>query len=137
MNVEKSFFNFGNKIQPKDVQKETPCFEEVQKQAVERLLSRSEREVCEWGSFSDVIEEYKNPENNDTYTLFVTPSPDSKKPQMRILQMAIHVPLSGRMFSCDLKRGTKDEILGFLSDKENLKEISGYAKMLSNRLDKE
>ncbi len=137
MNVEKSFFNFGNKINPAKMQDKELSLSDVEKSTVEKLLKRAEREVCEWGNFSDVIEEFKNPNDGQSYKIFITPSPNKEKPDTRVLQLAAEVPNTDRMFSVDIKRGTKKDILNYLSESKNLGEILGYTNMLSERLSKE
>lgn len=137
MNVEKSFFNFGNKITPQKTKNNEADLSDVEKNTVKKLLKRAEREVCEWGNFSDVIEEFKNPNDGQDYKIFISPSPNKEKPDVRILQLAAQLPHTDRMFSVDIKRGTKKDILNYLSESKNLGEILGYTNMLSERLGKE
>ena len=112
-------------------------FEQIQKNAVEKLYERAQREVCEWGDFSKVSEDFSENNGAKSFKLYITPSPDRKKPTTRILQMSVETPHGATFFSADILRGTKDDILKFLADEKNLKQISGYAAMLSERLDKE
>ncbi len=137
MNVEKSFFNFGNKLNPLKAQNKEAKLSDVEKNTVKKLLKRAEREVCEWGNFSDVIEEFKNPNDGQDYKIFISPSPNKEKPDVRILQLAAQLPHTDRMFSVDIKRGTKKDILNYLSESKNLGDILGYTNMLSERLGKE
>lgn len=138
MNVDKSFFKYQNNVNFSQGEVKAPkSFDDIQKEAVDKLKTRAQREVCEWGNFSDVIEEYENPKNKNTYTIYITPCPNPEKPKTRLLEMGLQIPGTGRMFSTGILRGTKEEILDFLNDEKNMAQISGYAKMLAKRLNEE
>lgn len=134
MNVRHIPFNINGKIEMQGNTKSN--FDDTQKTAVEKLYSRAQREVCEWGNFSEVIEEFSSP-SGQNYTLYIKPSPNKETPKVRILEMGIQIPNTSRMFSVEVARGKKEEILNFLSDENNLKEISDCTKILSQRLNKE
>ena len=51
--------------------------------------------------------------------------------------MSMETPHGAILLSADILRGTKDYIIKFLADEKNLKQLTGYAAMLSERLDKE
>lgn len=134
MNVRHIPYNINGKIEMQGNTKSN--FDNTQKTAVEKLYSRAQREVCEWGNFSEVVEEFSSP-NGQNYTLYIKPSPNKETPKVRILEMGIQIPNTSRMFSVEVARGKKEEILNFLSDENNLKEISDCTKILSQRLNKE
>lgn len=134
MNVRHIPFNINGKIEMQGNTKSN--FDDTQRTAVEKLYSRAQREVCEWGNFSEVVEEFSSP-NGQNYTLYIKPSPNKETPKVRILEMGIQIPNTSRMFSVEVTRGKKEEILNFLSDENNLKEISDCTKILSQRLNKE
>ncbi len=134
MNVRHIPFNINGKIEMQGNTKSN--FDDTQRTAVEKLYSRAQREVCEWGNFSEVVEEFSSP-NGQNYTLYIKPSPNKETPKVRILEMGIQIPNTSRMFSVEVARGKKEEILNFLSDENNLKEISDCTKILSQRLNKE
>lgn len=134
MNVRHIPFNINGKIEMQGNTKSN--FDDTQKTAVEKLYSRAQREVCEWGNFSEVVEEFSSP-SGQNYTLYIKPSPNKETPKVRILEMGIQIPNTSRMFSVEVARGKKEEILNFLSDENNLKEISDCTKILSQRLNKE
>lgn len=134
MNVRHIPFNINGKIEMQGNTKSN--FDNTQRTAVEKLYSRAQREVCEWGNFSEVVEEFSSP-NGQNYTLYIKPSPNKETPKVRILEMGIQIPNTSRMFSVEVARGKKEEILNFLSDENNLKEISDCTKILSQRLNKE
>ena len=110
-------------------------FKQIQKNTVEKLYNRAQREVCDWGNFSTVSEEFGEPNGKKIFKLYIAPSPDNKKPTTRILYLSAQLPFAPTYFSVDVSRGTKDDILKFLADENNLKQISGYTTMLSKRLD--
>lgn len=134
MNVRHIPFNINGKIEMQGNTKSN--FDDTQRTAVEKLYSRAQREVCEWGNFSEVVEEFSSP-SGQNYTLYIKPSPNKETPKVRILEMGIQIPNTSRMFSVEVARGKKEEILNFLSDENNLKEISDCTKILSQRLNKE
>lgn len=134
MNVRHIPYNINGKIEMQGNTKSN--FDNTQKTAVEKLYSRAQREVCEWGNFSEVVEEFSSP-SGQNYTLYIKPSPNKETPKVRILEMGIQIPNTSRMFSVEVARGKKEEILNFLSDENNLKEISDCTKILSQRLNKE
>lgn len=134
MNVRHIPFNINGKIEMQGNTKSN--FDDTQRTAVEKLYSRAQREVCEWGNFSEVVEEFSSP-SGQNYTLYIKPSPNKETPKVRILEMGIQIPNTSRMFSVEVTRGKKEEILNFLSDENNLKEISDCTKILSQRLNKE
>ena len=134
MNVRHIPFNINGKVEMQGNTKSN--FDDTQRTAVEKLYSRAQREVCEWGNFSEVVEEFSSP-NGQNYTLYIKPSPNKETPKVRILEMGIQIPNTSRMFSVEVTRGKKEEILNFLSDENNLKEISDCTKILSQRLNKE
>lgn len=134
MNVRHIPLNINGKIEMQGNTKNN--FDDTQRAAVEKLYSRAQREVCEWGNFNEVIEEFDSP-NGQNYTLYIKPSPNKETPKTRILEMGIQIPNTSRMFSVEVTRGKKEEILNFLSDENNLKEISDCTKILSQRLNKE
>lgn len=93
---------------------------------IQNLKTRAEREVCEYGSFKAVKENLK-PQNSESLikelTLQITPLPNVLKGEvenfekLRYLELTGEGPL-GQTSSVILKRGTKDEILKKLDDKD-------------------
>ena len=136
MNISTKY-NFKNETNFSKATVDEMNFEQIQKNTVEKVYCRAQREVCDWGSFSKVSEEFSEPDGKKIFKLYITPSPDNKKPTTRILQMSAESPFSTTFFSADILRGTKDDILKFLSDENNLKQISGYAALLSQRIEQE
>ena len=93
---------------------------------IQNLKTRAEREVCEYGSLKAVKENLK-PQNSESLikelTLQITPLPNVLKGEvenfekLRYLELTGEGPL-GQTSSVILKRGTKDEILKKLDDKD-------------------
>lgn len=129
-NISANYNNigFGTKMS------EEKSFPNIVKIHVKKLYDRAEREVCEWGNFSDVVEKFEDPNGSEEYMLFITPSPNLQKPKERILNIGVQVPNTDRMFSMNIKRGEKKDILEFLANEENLRDIIGPAEILCERV---
>lgn len=98
---------------------------------IKKLKTRAEREVCEYGSFK-IVKENLQSQNKESLvkelTLQVTPLPNVLKGEvenfekLRYLELVGEGP-KGQTSSVILKRGTKDDILEKLDDKELMSKI--------------
>ena len=100
----------------------------------EYLAQRAEREVPENGVFTRIFVAYDIPDTQNEAVIAI--EHDEKEPKtQRRLSIGVHNQHSDRLFSNYVLKGTKEEILNFLNNKENQETIKTTISNLSKKTD--
>lgn len=100
----------------------------------EYLAQRAEREVPENGVFTRIFVAYDIPDTQNEAVIAI--EHDEKEPKtQRRLSIGVHNQHSDRLFSNYVLKGTKEEILNFLNNKENEETIKTTISNLSAKTD--
>lgn len=100
----------------------------------EYLAQRAEREVPENGAFTRIFVAYDIPDSQNEAVIAI--EHDEKEPKtQRRLSIGVHNQHSDRLFSNYVLKGTKEEILNFLNNKENQETIKTTISNLSAKTD--
>lgn len=100
----------------------------------EYLAQRAEREVPENGAFTRIFVAYDIPDSQNEAVIAI--EHDEKEPKtQRRLSIGVHNQHSDRLFSNYVLKGTKEEILNFLNNKENQETIKTTISNLSKKAD--
>ena len=101
----------------------------------EYLAQRAEREVPENGVFTRIFVAYDIPDTQNEAVIAI--EHDEKEPKtQRRLSIGVHNQHSDRLFSNYVLKGTKEEILNFLNNKENQETIKTTISNLSKKTEK-
>ena len=74
------------------------------------------------------------PDSNNNGLLYIIPHPKNNKTE-RIFLIGVHHKNSDRLFSNEILTGTKKEIINFIKDSKNQKEITDTVYKLSKQSD--
>ncbi len=136
MNVNNSnniSFNGIGKGQAKVSEKESTTDILISKSR-EYLAQRAEREVPENGMFTRLFVAFDIPETQNEAIIAI--EHDEKEPKtQRRLSIGVHNQYSDRMFSNYVLKGTKQEIIDYLNNKENQESIKTTVSSLSSKVD--
>ena len=101
-----------------------------------KLISRAEREVAEYGSFAPVFEEFKNTNpklNIDRYQLKILkmPKEDVADETKRFIEATVFAPAGDYKANLLIGSGTKEEILKQLKSEEFVDKLNNaYIKLV-------
>ncbi len=98
------------------------------------LAETAQREVPENGLFTKVYAAFEVPDSNNNGLLYIIPHPKNNKTE-RIFLIGVHHKNSDRLFSNEILTGTKKEIINFIKDSKNQKEITDTVYKLSKQSD--
>ena len=135
MNINNNNISFSSivKGQPKVSEKGSTTDLLISKSR-EYLAQRAEREVPENGIFTRLFVAYDIPETNNEAIIAI--EHDEKEPKtQRRLSIGVHNQHSDRLFSNYVLKGTKQEIINYLNNKENQETIKTTVSNLSAKVD--
>ena len=135
MNINNNNISFSSivKGQPKVSEKGSTTDLLISKSR-EYLAQRAEREVPENGIFTRLFVAYDIPETNNEAIIAI--EHDEKEPKtQRRLSIGVHNQHSDRLFSNYVLKGTKQEIINYLNNKENQEVIKTTVANLSAKVD--
>lgn len=103
-------------------------------QGNEVLIKKAEKEVPENGRFAPVVVTYKLPDSNNKVRVKIEHDEKEYQTQRR-LSVGVHHENSDRLSSEYLKKGTKQEIITYLSEENTTKEMADAMIKLSKKTD--
>lgn len=123
-----AFGSKGNKVENK------ATIETLTAEVFEELSERAEKEVPENGKFTGISVSYLIPDSQNIGKCIIKYDPLNPKDSRR-LYAGVNRAGSDRLVSVELLKGSKKDILNYLSKQENQKEVIENIKDLSKEVD--
>lgn len=116
------------------MQEEKSPMDNLVAKTMEFLSDRTEKEIPENGLFRKIFVAFDVPKTKNEALLLL--EMDGEKPRtQRRLSVGVHHQNADRLTSNYLLKGTKKEIIEYLNNKDNKKEIIDAVKKLSDKTD--
>lgn len=129
----------GVKIKgPEKMSKAENLIEEKTKTIISKLHQRAEREVPEYGDFSVVYEEFKNPDKNlsaSDFMLKIYKPKNAKDEKFRCIEAVAYALPKPYKSEALIAQGNKEEILNILQNEEFVEVLQNTFTRLSANLE--
>lgn len=116
---------------------EAEANKDLKKELVENLYKKARQMVPQEGigisEFEPVTEEYIDSDTKDIYFLSVQSGYDKKEPELKVLRASYQLSKDAPVYYMNIIRGSKQDILDFLGNENNIGKIKGFLSILKER----
>lgn len=117
-----------------EMQEDKSKMDNLVAKTMEFLSDRTDKEIPENGLFRKIFVAFDVPKTNNEAMLILEMDNEDPRTQRR-LSVGVHHQNADRLTSNYLSKGTKQEIINYLNNKENQAEITESVKKLSDKTD--
>ncbi len=116
---------------------ETEPNKDFKKELVENLYKKARQEVPQDGNnineFDPVSVKYTDPRTEDIYYVSVQAGYDKEAPELKVLRASYQLSKDEPVYYMNIIRGSKQDILDYLGNENNLGKIKGCLSVLKER----
>lgn len=110
---------------------------DFKRELVESLYKKARQEVPKEGmginEFEPVTVKYKDADTEDVYSLSVQSAYDKEAPDSKVLRAIYQLSEDGPVYYMNVIRGSKQDILDYLGNENNLGKVKGCLSILKER----
>ena len=116
---------------------ETEPNKDFKKELVANLYKKARQDVPKEGiginEFEPVTAKYKDADTEDVYSLSVQAGYDKEAPELKVLRASYQLSKDAPVYYMNIIRGSKQDILDFLGNENNIGKIKGFLSILKER----
>ena len=110
---------------------------DLKRELVENLYKKARQEVPKEGigikDFEPVTEKYIDSDTEDVYSLSIQSGYDKEAPESKVLRASYQLSEDAPVYYMNVIRGSKQDILDYLGNENNIGKIKGFLSILKER----